>query len=267
MNTDPRISLIFVNYQSVRYLREALESLFSFETEKDFFEVIIVNNDSTERFALEGLKQAFPLLLIENSKNVGFGCGNNIGARQARGGIVGFINPDILWTGTHLLGIAGIFDEKKKIGVLGMRMLGIDRKEEAWSVGKEPSLMNLFCNNVLPLRQARWRTQGLSFPDWVSGGALFIRKDLFSAIGGFDERFFLYFEDVDLCKEVRALGFSVARHTEHSLIHLGGRSRTSAQVQKRHFYASQKKYFEKHRPVWENKVFQMIRFFFHMNRI
>ncbi|PIX90371.1 MAG: glycosyltransferase family 2 protein, partial [Candidatus Moranbacteria bacterium CG_4_10_14_3_um_filter_45_9] len=79
MNTDPRISLIFVNYQSVRYLREALESLFSFETEKDFFEVIIVNNDSTERFALEGLKQAFPLLLIENSKNVGFGCGNNIG--------------------------------------------------------------------------------------------------------------------------------------------------------------------------------------------
>lgn len=267
MNTNPCISLVFVNYRSVQYLRKALESLFSFETEKDLFEVIVVNNDQSERSALEELKQIFPLLLIGDGKNVGFGCGSNIGARQARGSIIGFINPDILWTGTHLHSITGIFNEKKKLGILGMRMLDIDRKEETWSVGKEPSLVNLFCNNIFPSRQARWIRQEVSFPDWVSGGALFIRKDLFHTVGGFDKRFFLYFEDVDLCKKVRTLGFSVERHTEYSLIHLGGKSRTSVRLQKKHFYISQKKYFKKYRPIWESTILRILQFFFCTNRI
>lgn len=267
MNTNPQVSLIFVNYRSAWYLKKALESLFSFEKEKYFFEVIIVNNDSTEQSTLEELKQTFPFLLIENSENIGFGGGNNIGVRQARGGIVGFINPDVLWIGTYLRGIAGIFDEKKNVGILGMRMLDIDKKEEAWSAGKEPSLANLFRNNIFPLRRSHWKTGELAFSDWVSGGALFIRKNLFSLIGGFDERFFLYFEDVDLCKKVRARGFSVVRHRAYPLIHLGGKSRPSAHLQKTHFYLSQKKYFEKYRPVWENKILRLLQFFFCNNKI
>ncbi|MFZ2187269.1 MAG: glycosyltransferase family 2 protein [Candidatus Moraniibacteriota bacterium] len=262
MNTKPDISLIFVNYRSVRYLAKALESLFSFEKETGLFEVIVVNNDVSEGSSLEALGLRFPFLLIENGTNIGFGRGNNVGAKRAQGKLLGFINPDILWAGPHLRGIGGVFAEKKQIGILGMGMVDAKRREEAWSAGTEPSLANLFRNNLLAPQQSYWKAPGLSFPDWVSGGALFVQKDLFSLIGGFDERFFLYFEDVDLCKEARRRGFSVARSADHALIHLGGQSSHSPQLQKKHFYASQRKYFEKHRPAWEKHAVKWLQFFF-----
>jgi GT2 family glycosyltransferase len=262
MNTNPHISLIFVNYRSVSYLEKALNSLYSFEKERDFFEVIVVNNDVSETLLLEDLKQKFSFRLIKNSANVGFGGGNNIGAKQARGTIFGFINPDTLWIGKQLHSIGHFFDEKKDVGVLGMDILDDKKKKEIWSAGKSPSLLQLFINNTFPSRQAYWEEAGLSFPDWVSGCAHFIRKDLFSRISGFDEQFFLYFEDVDLCKRVRNLGFSVARHTDYPIIHLGGRSKHSAQLQKKHFYQSQQMYFDKHRTIWENKILQLLQLIF-----
>lgn len=262
MNANPHISLIFVNYRSARHLSDALESLSSLERETDLFEVIVVNNDPSESTRLEEIRQTFPFLLIESGENIGFGGGNNLGARSANGKILGFINPDVLWTGAHLQKITRFFDENQKIGILGMALLDADNRPEAWSAGFEPSLATLFRNNIFPAKQALWDKEGLSFPDWVSGGALFIRSGLFSAIGGFDERFFLYFEDVDLCTEARKRGFAVARHSSFPLIHLGGRSRRSLCLQKRHFYDSQKKYFGKRRPRWESKALACLRFFF-----
>ncbi|OGI31569.1 MAG: hypothetical protein A3G09_04620 [Candidatus Moranbacteria bacterium RIFCSPLOWO2_12_FULL_48_12] len=262
MSANPSISLIFVNYRSARHLVAALESLFSFEQASDSFEIIAVNNDPAESAAFQALKQIFPLLLIESGENSGFSRGNNLGARQARGRILGFINPDVLWTGVHLQKIAQVFDKDTRIGVLGMTLLDTKRRPEAWSSGKEPSLTTLFLNNFFPARRAARQEREPFFPDWVSGGALFIRKELFAEIGGFDERFFLYFEDVDLCKEVRHRGFSVARHPEFSLIHLGGKSRESRRLQKKYYALSQREYFRKHRPKWEGAVLGFLQFFF-----
>ena len=262
MNASPHISLVFVNYRSAQYLAAALRSLFSFERETDFFEVIVVNNDASESPALQELRRTFPFALIENGRNSGFGSGGNLGARQARGQILGFINPDVLWTGAHLRGITRLFDEDRSIGIVGMALLDTDRRPETWSAGDEPSLTNMLCNNIFPSGRSLWRKDGLSFPDWVSGGALFIRAPLFSEIGGFDERFFLYFEDVDLCMEARKRGFRAARHAAFSLIHLGGRSALSRGLRKKHFYASQKRYFDKRRPVWESKALGVLQSFF-----
>jgi hypothetical protein len=262
MNAKPVISLIFVNYRSVRYLAKALESLFSFERDRDLFEVIVVNNDTSESKDLAILRQSFPFLLLESGSNTGFGSGNNRGAGSARGNILGFINPDVLWTGTYLRSIQHLFFQEKKIGVLGMALLTEDNHPEVWSVGMAPSIFRLVQNNLFPSSQAFWKKAGLSFPDWVSGGALFIRTEIFSEIGGFDERFFLYFEDVDLCSAVRKRGFSVAYNPTFSLIHLGGKSKHSQALQKQHFYASQRKYFDKRRPGWESKLLSVLHIFF-----
>mgnify|MGYP003393682782 CR=1 FL=1 len=252
-----------MNYRSAQYLNGALASLFSFEQEGDFFEVIVVNNDPLESEALRLLKQAFPFFLIESGGNVGFGRGNNLGAKKARGKILAFINPDVLWTGMHLRSIAAVFAEQQMIGILGMALLNADKEPEAWSAGREPSLLNLLRNNVLPEKQALWQRPELFFPDWVSGGGLCIRQALFSAIGGFDERYFLYFEDVDLCAAARQRGFSVARHTAFPLLHLGGKSQHSTRSQKKHFYASQRQYFAKHRPRWEWMILSWLQALFH----
>ena len=247
MDIYPKISLIFVNYRSVFHLTKALESLFYFEKESNLFEVIVVNNDSSESEALLELHKKFQFFLIQNNRNRGFGAGNNIGAKRAQGSILGFINPDIIWTGKHLSHIEELFHEKKEMGVLGMRILDKEGEEEEWSLGKSPSLARLLKNNMF------FQRKELS-PEWVSGGALFIRKDLFSSLFGFDEQFFLYFEDVDLCRRVLAEGFSVLSSSQFSLIHLGGQSKHSTILQKQQFYASQKKYFKKHRPAWESKT-------------
>lgn len=265
MNANPHISLVFVNYRSAQYLAAALRSLFSFEQETDLFEVIVVNNDASESPVLQELRRALPFILIENSGNLGFGNGGNLGARQARGNILGFINPDVLWTGAHLQGIGRLFGENRSIGIAGMALLDADKRPEAWSAGQEPGLLSIVCNNIIPSRRALWQKDGLSFPDWVSGGALFIRAALFSEIGGFDERFFLYFEDVDLCAEARKRGFSVARHTAFPLVHLGGRSNLSSGLQKKYFHESQKKYFEKRRPAWESRALELLRFLFRIS--
>jgi len=262
MNIQPKISLIFVNYRSVKYLKKALESLFSFEKEDALFEIIVINNDNSENEELLQMKKQLPFLLIQNDTNIGFGAGNNVGAKQARGSILGFINPDILWREENLHAIGTFFDKKKEVGILGMTILDPEGKEEEWSVGKAPGLANLFWNNVLPVKKNSSEIRRVSLFDWVSGGALFIRKDLFFLASGFDEQFFLYFEDVDLCTRVRALGAAVVRHPDFAITHLGGKSKHSTNLQKKQFYSSQRKYFEKHRPLGENKILSILHFLF-----
>ncbi|MDP3957058.1 MAG: glycosyltransferase family 2 protein [bacterium] len=262
MNANPSISLIFVNYRSARYLAVALESLFSFERSTDFFEIIVVNNDPSESATLQSLQQATPFFLIENNENSGFSRAGNLGAKQAKGELLGFINPDVLWMGASLRKIAHVFGEDSQAGVLGMMLLDEKKRPEVWSAGPDPSLVALLLNNLFPLRKKFSAEKKAFSVVWVSGGALFIRRGLFADIGDFDERFFLYFEDVDLCKAVRKLGFSVVCHPEFPLIHLGGKSQESKRLQKKHYYDSQEKYFEKHRPAWERIVLKFFHFFF-----
>lgn len=260
-----QISLIFVNYGSVEYLTNALKSLFACEKNTDFFEVIVVNNDASESQALVNLQKTLLFQLVESGENIGFGRGNNLGAKMARGEILGFINPDVIWEKECLPEIERAFTSDTKLGVLGMALLDKDKKPEAWSFGKESNLANLFYNNLFPLWRALGKGKEVSLQDWVSGGAMFIRKELFSAIGGFDERFFLYFEDVDLCAQARRRGFLVKRYAYLPLVHLGGKSQISTRLQKKYFLESQKKYFAKHRPKWESLVINFLQNFFCRN--
>lgn len=257
----PHISLVFVNYGSVEYLANALKSLFACEKNTDFFEVIVVNNDASERQALVNLQKTFLFQLVESGENIGFGRGNNLGAKMARGKILGFINPDVIWVKECSTEIERAFSSDTKLGILGMALLDEKKKPEAWSFGKEPSIANLFYNNFSPL-QTFGKEEKISSQNWVSGGAMFIPAKLFSAIGGFDERFFLYFEDVDLCASARKRGFPVKRYADLPLVHLGSKSQISATAQKKHFLESQRKYFEKWRPKWESSVLNCLQFLF-----
>jgi len=248
-------------------LENALKSLFSFEKKRDLFEVIVVNNDAREKKALQNLQKKFLFLLKTNSTNNGFGSANNRGVKEAKGDIIGFINPDTLWKKECLSDIEKIFSQRKDNGVLGMMLINEEGQEEIWGCGYAPTLLRLFWNNIFPSIQKKWEKRDMSFPDWVSGCGLFIRKDLFLSLNGFDEQFFLYFEDVDLCQRVREKGFLVARMQEIPLIHLGGQSAPSKKSQKNQFYLSQKKYYKKHRPMWENKILSILHFLFRMKTL
>lgn len=258
METSPEFSLIFVNYRSARYLSMALRSLFASEIGSSF-EVIVVNNDSQEERILTSLQRFFPFRLIQSGDNSGFGAGNNLGARVARGGIIGFVNPDTFWEDGKLEDIKKLFLEDFGMGVLGLRLVDENGDHEAWSAGSLPTLSRIVLNNI-PLVETFRRVSEGAAVEWVSGGALFVRRELFRELGGFDDRFFLYFEDADLCARAREAGYAVRLDPEIFLKHYGGKSHRSKKRQKNDFFRSQDLYFQKHRPVWEYFSLRFLRF-------
>ncbi len=245
---NPIISLIFVNYQSAFELSLALESLFSFEQGKISFEVIVVNNDSSEQKVLEALQKNFPFQLYHASSNAGFGAASNLGAKKAQGRLLGFLNPDILWKKTMLADIERYFQEKSDALVLGVALVDVQGERDRLGLGKAPCLAELIKKNLFPFFGDINHTDAL---DWVSGGALFVAKRVFQSIGGFDEKFFLYFEDVDFCVRAKKTGSLVVSRPDFFVFHHGGKSFASRMVQKKQFFVSQKQYYKKHRPLWE----------------
>lgn len=255
MSTHPLISLVFVNYHSFWHLSCALESLLGKETNFGQYEVIIVNNDSQEQLALEQLSRLYQRVKIFPSRNLGFGAGSNKGASIARGAILGFINPDVSWHTPVLAQIAEHFAQNRD-DILGLALL--DEKGEPTNYGEEslPSLLQLFESNLFPKFMKR---KSITRPlMWVSGGALFLKRSTFEKIEGFDENFFLYFEDVDFCVRAKKNNFHVRCLPQLSIVHKGGKSFTSRTEQKKYFYQSQRLYYEKHRSFFERIVLKCL---------
>ena len=258
METQPTISLIIVNYRSAGALRACLESL-EVDNSNVAIEYIVVNNDPSESEALSELGKRFPIRIITTSENIGFGAASNLGAEATRADILGFLNPDTRLIDGSLDDIISVFRAREEIGVVGATLVDAEGYPEHWSAGRTATLGSILGNHI-GLSNGRMKRSDTPTPTgFVSGAAFFIRKSLFENLGGFDERFFLYFEDMDLCLRARNRGLEVIRLPKPVFVHDGGASQLSRDEQKRHYYASQDIYFEKHRPKWEGflvKIFK-----------
>lgn len=254
---NPEFSLIYVNFRSADLLAESLGSLRRNGVLGEDVEVILVNNDREEEEKLRYVAAKFSCTSLSFQENRGFGWAVNQAAGKARGKYIGCINPDTEFLGGSLSPIAGLFEKYQKIGIIGAKIVGPDGAPEKWSAGKKLSLWQIIRNNTgFPSGRRLWMSQKNRSVGWVSGAALFIRKELFDRLSGFDERFFLYFEDVDLCYRAKQEGFLVAFCPKTSFLHKGGMSHESKRSQKELFYDSQRKYFEKHRPKWERLLLE-----------
>ena len=251
---NKELAVIFVNYRSIFHLSRALRSL-----ERDPFfsqnaQLIIVNQDNTEQKASFALSKQQGCQLISR-KNHGFASGANKGASLAEGRYLAFLNPDIQHSIGSFREVADAFRKNAHLGIVGATLLS-EGVQEPWSKGQFLTLSRLFWNNVFPgvFRDGERRV------DWVSGGALFIKRELFQSLGGFDEKFFLYFEDMDLCERARAVGFSAETTQSLQFSHKGGKSFSSKRSQKKRYADSQRYYFEKHRPFWEQKILSALQY-------
>ena len=227
-------SLIFVNYHSVWQLSFALTRLFAIEKNRARYEVIVVNNDVRETLALERLQVLLKFTLLENGRNSGFGSACNRGAEVATGELLGFINPDTAWTEELLAGMINLFRTDVSLGIMGLHLVDECGVPEAWSGGKFLTLLQVIVNNLFPTPVGR-PSGSEERLDWVSGAGLFLSNSLFRTLNGFDQNFFLYFEDVDLCLRAQTLGYAVKKDPHYRLIHFGGKSYESKTMQKRHF--------------------------------
>ena len=224
-----KFSVLIVNYASWPLTLRCIESLDA--TGYGGFETIVVDNDSAEPPRLPA-----GVRLIRNGKNVGFARAHNRGIAASTGDVVILINPDTIVEENFFHDLEAFFAETPKVGIVGPRILEADgelqlsarRDISALSgfLGRTSLLTRLFPKSSLVKSQFPAVTQGShpSAVDWVSGACMAIRRETLQGIGRLDERFFMYFEDADLCRRARASGWLVYYVPQVEIVHQTGAS-------------------------------------------
>ena len=255
------LSIIIVNYKSEPYLEKCLLSFLGEKLSKINFEIIIVNNDKNAD--LNWISKKFPHTFIINSpQNKGFGAGNNLGAKMARGELIFFLNPDTEVEKVDFEKIFLLFQKDCFLGVLGVGVISFLGEFQKWIFGEEIGFWNLLKNNLKFFSSKNKQNYNkIQKTDWVSGVAFFIRKKTFFEIGGFDENFFMYFEDMDLCRRIRLAGKKVLYYPKFLVKHRGGQSYFCKKDQKRDYYKSQRYYFLKHKGKIQTLILRWGEFF------
>jgi hypothetical protein len=234
-----KISLVLVSYNTKKLLNECLRSIF---LDGKNCQVIVVDNASSDG-SIKMIKEKYPQVrLLVNYKNLGFGKANNLGAKEAQGEIIFFLNSDTLVPKGTLSKLGKFFDDHLRAGIVGPKIVLKDGETQPYSFGDDPTIFNLVKDKLFDHRSPI-RTKRV---DWITGAALAIRRDLFEEINGFDENIFMYFEDNDLCLRARKIGQGVYLDTEIEIIHLGGMSAADNRTKKDIYFQSQDYFFKKH---------------------
>jgi hypothetical protein len=235
-----RLSIIIVNWNSTGYLLKCLDSVFH-ETKDLDFEVIVVDNASTDN-GCTIIRNRFPQVrLIESRSNLGFAGANNLGAGHSQGTSLLFLNPDTIVLGNAITTAVGHLDRLKDAGAMGVRLLNPDMTVQTSAILRIPTIMNqLFGIEILRTRFPQLKIFGtapLYSPgagpqkvEAISGACLFVKRGAFMAAGGFDTRYFMYSEDVDLCKSLQSKGYAVYYAGDASIVHFGGTSTSQSKV-------------------------------------
>jgi GT2 family glycosyltransferase len=214
----PEVSIIILTYNSSRFIESLLKSLKEFGKGSEILVVDNASNDDTVKIA----KRFEEVRVVETGKNLGFAKGNNYGAEKAKGNFLLFINPDTLFNKGNLTDFLKHFKENEKIGIIGGKMIGYDKKPEK-SAGKFFNfLATIFV--VLGLDEktgVRFSPNKFSKVDFVSGGFMMVRTDIFRKLNGFDENFFMYVEDMELCFRAKKMEFFTYFSPEIEISHSG----------------------------------------------
>ena len=252
METNQKISFVIVNYKSKEYLEKCVSAIL--ESTKNIKKEITVVNINDTLILSDNIK------LINISENKGFGSACNLGAKTASGDILCFLNPDTEIISDDFEKIIYEFEKNSEIGIIGPRLVDEKNKVQKWTAGKEINLSDIILNNLGSERSKKiWESKENIGCAWVSGACMFIKKESFEKLSGFDENFFMYFEDVDLCKRARNLGYKILYYPEFIIKHFGGKSFENRKEQKELYYKSQDYYFQKHFGKIRTNLLKLIR--------
>ena len=219
----PELSVIIVNYNGLKYLKGCFNSLYK-TLEGIAYEVIVIDNKSSDS-SCTYIRENYPdIKLIESLDNLGFGKGNNEAVKQAQGDYLLLINNDTIVL-DNLAPVLNYIKTDKTIGALTIKMLDGNEKY-AISVGKFPDFGTMFRLKNLSKAGSDIETGNFSKEayevDWLSGSFLMMPKKVYDEIGGFDEDYFMYVEDVDLSRRIYYKGYKRVFLPQYSYIHFVG---------------------------------------------
>ena len=241
------LSIIIVNYNDRPHLEACLSSLQRHAPSAEH-EVIFVDNASSDG-SRAWIAGAFPAVrLIENMSNEGFSKANNLGVRESRGAFLLFLNTDTVVPPGALDGLLAKLKSDPSLGAAGPALVH-RRNSYQVSFGGNVNFGAQFWQKLVlnPYYKARQKAGGTDRSvGWLSAACLLCRRSAFEQVGGFDERFFIYFEDIDLCFRLRRAGWKLVHVPAVRVFHEGGATTAGAAVNRFEYRKSQLYFYEKH---------------------
>lgn len=265
------ISIVIINYNLADEVRNCVYSLLKFCNPKEF-ELILFENGSTENFLhslVEELKSNNQLNLkfIQSENNLGFGQACNKAAEEAESEVLFFLNPDTLIKNDLLaqLNLQVVPEIYQSNIIAGLKVNSNSLFD--FSAGYFPNLffelLNIFLLGrffeAFLIKVKTLFNQKPLLTDWVMGSAIILRKDLFEKINGFAPEYFLYYEEMDLCKRTKDLGFEVKYFHNIEVIHLGSvGSKKNYYFFTKMFYKGKLIFLKKHNTEIKFKLFTFL---------
>lgn len=241
----PTLSVVIVSWNVRDLLDHALNAVYTSGTHTPDLEVIVVDSASTDGTP-EMIRERYPQVhLIASNQNLGFSKGNNRGIAAAHGDYLLLLNADTVVLGDALATLVTYLQEHPGTGMVGPRLLNADGSTQS-SRRRYPTLPVLFLESTwlqgwAPKHQlARFYVDDQADTaeqeiDWITGAAMLVRRDVLEDVGGLDEGFFMYSEELDWCHRIGDAGWAIAYTPAAEIIHYGGKS--SEQVAPaRHIY-------------------------------
>ncbi len=234
MKSDVKLSIIILCWNDLKVIGDCLRSIYA-TTRLTEFEVIIPDNGSTDG-SIEFIRDNYPQVrLIQNGRNLRFAKANNVGIRDSCGEYVLILNPDTLIHEESLDRMVQFADKHPEAGAFACRVLNADGTYQGcirplpsirseWIAALHLNVLAHLSHWFEPGLYVDWNGESERTIGWMAGCFILIRADLLKSLGGFDEQFFYYHEDMDLCRRVWQSGHSILYTPEVSITHLGGQS-------------------------------------------
>ena len=248
------VSVIIVNYNTLELTKACIESVFE-KTKNLSFEVILIDNGSIDR-SKEYFEKEHRIKYLYNSENVGFGRANNIGLRIAKGRNILFLNSDTLLCNNAIHIMSSFLDTYSEVGACGGNLYD-QNMLPSYSFGRLfPSILAdlNFLLFYIPEKIRYGKGQNFNYSEkvifvpHVSGADMMVKKSVLERIGTFNEAFFMYREETEMCLRIKKAGYKIASIPFAKIIHLEGKSCESNQIlrKERWMYESRKIFFRLH---------------------
>ena len=256
-----KLSVIIVNYNVTHLLDRCLHSIKQYVTDVDH-EILVVDNSSPD-ISWKSLIEKYPKVhFIANESNAGFAAANNLAAKQAQGEYLLLLNPDTELEGSYMKEILEFADSKTKFGALGMRMHDACGRFLPESKRTVPDFLNSFFklfspHSHAPKSKSYYRNdigeQDISEVEVLTGAFLLIKYSVYRKVGGLDEAYFMYGEDIDLCYTLLRYGYQNYYYGKYSILHHKGESTVKDITYLKRFYGAMQvflnKYYRRQQPM------------------
>lgn len=260
------VAVVIVNYNTCAYLRSCLRTVLREQPD----EVIVVDNGSGDG-SVGMVRAEFPqVMVLGDGRNRGYGAAANYAVTQSAAETILLLNSDTQLTAGAVGELAAYMDRHPQVAIVGPRLVGSDGvlQQSCYPFPApiytllEETRVGRIIRYIPILRDSylyTWPHNRVRSVPWLQGSALAIRRRPFEALGGFDESFFMYFEEVDLCYRLRKAGWQIHFNPQATVVHAGGGSTNQYRVPMMvQLFESTRQFYERHYSAWRTLQFGLV---------